>query len=82
MPGCLRKHLQRQTHPDHLPPEKVAGVFLTRETCQAAAADIGPATAQVVETLLTDRTLERLPMVRRLLAWRDRVGHERLEAAF
>ncbi len=72
---------QRQTHPDHLPPEKVAGVFLTRETCQAAAADIGPATAEIVETLLADTTLERLPMVRRLLAWRERVGDERLEAA-
>lgn len=72
---------QRQTHPDHLPPEKVAGVFLTRETCQAAAVDIGAATAEVVETLLSDPVLERLPQVRRLLAWRDRVGDERLEAA-
>lgn len=72
---------QRQTHPHHLPPEKVAGVFLTRETCQAAAADIGPATDEVVHTLLADATLERLPMVRRLLAWRERVGDDRLEAA-
>jgi transposase len=72
---------QRQTHPDHLPPEKITGVFLTRETCQAAAGDIGPATAEVIATLLADTTLERLPMVRRLLAWRDRVGDERLEAA-
>jgi hypothetical protein len=72
---------QRQTHPDHLPPEKVAGVFLTRETCQAVATDIGPATAEVVQTLLADTALERLPMVRRLLAWRDRVGDDRLEAA-
>lgn len=72
---------QRQTHPDHLPPDKVAGVFLTRVTCLAAAADIGPATAEVVQTLLADPTLERLPMVRRLLAWRDRVGDTRLEAA-
>lgn len=72
---------QRQTHPDHLPPEKVAGVFLTRETCLATAQDIGPATAEVVQTLLADPTLERLPMVRRLLALRDQVGDERLEAA-
>ena len=72
---------QRQTHPHHLPPEKVAGVFLTRETCLATAQDIGPATAEVVQTLLADTILERLPMVRRLLAWRDRVGDERLEAA-
>jgi hypothetical protein len=72
---------QRQTHPDHLPSEKIAGVFLTRETCQAAAADIGPATAEVVSTLLADTTIERLPMVRRLLAWRERAGDDRLEAA-
>lgn len=72
---------QRQTHPGHLPPEKVAGVFLTRETCQATAGEIGPATAEVVQTLLADTTLERLPMVRRLLAWREQVGDDRLEAA-
>ena len=72
---------QRRTHPNHLPPEKMAGVFLTRETCQAASADIGPATAEVVNTLLADTTMERLPMVRRLLAWRERVGDDRLETA-
>jgi len=72
---------QRQTHPDHLPPEKVAGVYLTRESCLATAEDIGPATAEVVQSLLADTILERLPMVRRLLSLRDRFGDERLEAA-
>jgi len=72
---------ERHTHPDHLPPEKVAGVYLTRESSLAAAQDIGPATTEVVQTLLADTILERLPMVRRLLALRDRVGDERLEAA-
>ncbi len=71
----------RQTHPDHLPPEKIAGLFLTRETCQTTAGDIGPATAELVAALLGDTTMERLPMARRLLAWRDRVGDDRLEAA-
>lgn len=72
---------QRQTHPHHLPPEKVAGVYLTRESCQATAEDIGSATAEVVQSLLADTILERLPMVRRLLALRDRFDDERLEAA-
>lgn len=72
---------QRCTHPDHLPPEKVAGVYLTRETCLVTAQDLGPATAEVVQTLLADPVLERLPMVRRLLALRQRFGDERLEAA-
>lgn len=72
---------QRLTHPDHLPPEKVAGVYLSRETCLLAAQDIGEATAEVVQSLLADTVLERLPMVRRLLALRERFGDERLEAA-
>jgi hypothetical protein len=44
----------RQTHLDHLPPEKVAGLTLNRETCLASAAQIGPATQQVVQALLDE----------------------------
>lgn len=36
----------RVTHPAHLPPEKIPGAFRTRETCQALAAEVGPATLQ------------------------------------
>lgn len=72
---------ERHTHPDHLPPEKVAGVYLTREGSLIAAQDIGPATSEVVQALLDDTVLERLPVVRRLLALRDGCGDERLEAA-
>ena len=46
-----------------------------------AAADIGPETARLTASLLADRVVERLPMVRRLLALRDRYGDARLEAA-
>jgi transposase len=72
---------QRQTHPDHLPPALVDGVFLDRESCQRAAQDIGPATARVVEDLLADPVVERVHMVRRLLKLRDRYNDQRLEAA-
>lgn len=72
---------ERRTHPDHLPPEKVAGVFLNREACVALAADVGPATLQLVEELFADPVMERLPMVRRLLRLRERFDDARLEAA-
>jgi transposase len=72
---------ERHTHLNHLPPEKLPGLLQTREGCRAAAQDIGPATAHVVETLLSDPALERLPTVGRLLRLREAHGDERLEAA-
>jgi transposase len=72
---------QRQTHPAHLPPELLPGLFLDRDGCLAVATDIGPATAQLMTALLADRVVERLPIARRLLALRDRYGDDRLEAA-
>lgn len=72
---------QRQTHPAHYPPDKLPGLTRTREACQAAADDIGPATAQVVQTMCADPVLDRLPIVGRLLRLRERVGDDRLEAA-
>jgi hypothetical protein len=72
---------QRQTHPAHLPPELVDGVFLDRESCQRTAQDIGPATARVVAELLADPVVERVHMVRRLLKLRDGYDDRRLEAA-
>jgi transposase len=72
---------QRQTHPAHLPSEKLPGLYLNREMCQTVAQDIGAATAQVVQALFDDPVLERLPMVQRLLKLRDRFGDRRLEAA-
>jgi hypothetical protein len=71
----------RVTHPDHLPSEKVPGAFWTRQSCRALAAEVGPATTLLVETLLADPVLDRLPRVIRLLKRRDRMGPSRLEAA-
>jgi hypothetical protein len=69
------------TQLDHLPPQKVPGLLRTRETAQAEAAAIGPATQQVVATLLDEPAIDRLPMVHRLLGLREPYGAERLEAA-
>jgi transposase len=72
---------QRQTHPRHFPPEKLPGWLLNRDACREEAATIGPATQQVVNALLEDSVLDRLPTVGRLLRLRTRFGEARLEAA-
>jgi len=72
---------QRLTHPDHLPPEKAAGMALNRDACRDSAAAIGPATDQIVSTLLADPVIDRLRTVGRLLRLGERYGNERLEAA-
>jgi transposase len=72
---------ERHTHLDHLPPEKVPGLLLNRDSCLASAAEVGPTTRQVVQTLLDDPVVDRLPTVGRLLKLRQKFGDERLEAA-
>lgn len=72
---------ERLTHLDHLPPEKVPGLTLNRDDCLTSAAEVGPATHLVVQTLLDDSVVDRLPMVGRLLKLRHKFGDERLEAA-
>ena len=72
---------ERLTHPAHLPPEKMAGLMVSREGCQATAADIGPATSQVVAALLADPVVDRLQTTKRLLGLRERYGDAHLEAA-
>jgi len=72
---------ERHTHHDHLPPEKLPGLLLNRETCLATATEIGPATARIVQTLLNDAVLDRLPTAGRLVRMRLKHGEQRLEAA-
>ena len=72
---------ERLTNYAHLPPEKLPGLLLDREGCQATANDIGPATAESVQRLLGEAALDRLPTARALLALRDRYSDVRLEAA-
>lgn len=72
---------ERHTHLDHLPPTKVPGLLLDRDSCLSEAQQIGAAVEQVVQTLLDDPVIERLPSAGRLLRLRARFGDERLEAA-
>jgi len=72
---------QRLTHPDHLPPHKLAGLTLNREGCRVQAEEIGPATRQVVEGMLNHRPEDRLRTAGRLLKLSEKHGPLRLEAA-
>jgi len=72
---------ERLTHPDHLPPEKLPGLLLGKDSCQARAAEIGPATSEVVESLFADPAVDRLRTVGRILRLEDTFGATRLEAA-
>jgi transposase len=72
---------QRQTNLAHLPPEKVDALSLTPERCRAQAAQIGPATGQVVDQWLAERPLDRLRSVRRLLGLAETFTPLRLERA-
>jgi transposase len=72
---------QRLTHPDHLPPYKLPGLILSREGCRERAAQIGPATRQVVDILLDHRPEDRLRTAGRVLKLGEQFGSRRLEAA-
>jgi transposase len=72
---------QRLTHPDHLPPEKLPGLLLGKDSCRTRAGEIGPATSEVVESLFADPAVERLRTVGRILRLEETFGAERLEAA-
>ena len=71
----------RRTQVDHLPPEKVAGLELSRPLARQQALSIGPATTKIVDIYLADPVVERLPTIGRLLRLQKRYGAERLEAA-
>ena len=69
------------TRREHYPPEKAAYLERTPERCRQLAAEIGPATSLVVETLLAERPLDRLRSVQAILRLAESVGRERLEGA-
>ena len=71
----------RRTHMDHLPPEKVPGLQLSRPLVRQQALNIGPATTKIVDIHLADPVVERLPTIGRLLRLQQKYGPERLEAA-
>jgi hypothetical protein len=69
------------TRNEHYPSEMAAYLERTPLRCRALAAQVGPATAQVVQTLLDDRPLDRLRSVQAILRLEESVGRLRLEAA-
>lgn len=76
-----RKAGERLTHPEHLPKEKLPGLYLDRDNCLSEAQELGTAVEQVVQAILADPVLDRLPSAGRLLRLGKRYGNERLEAA-
>jgi transposase len=79
-PRAIRRG-QRLTVDDHLPPAKLAGLLATPANCVRRAADIGPATSELVGRLLGDRPLDRLRTVLGILKLAHKFGPRRLEAA-
>jgi transposase len=72
---------QWRTRLDDYPPDKAQYLIRTPNYCRQIAANIGPSTAQVVETLLGERPLDRLRAVQGILRLEETVGRQRLEAA-
>jgi transposase len=70
-----------QTRLEDYPPDKAAYLIYTPAYCREQASRIGPATRQVVDTLLADRPLDRLRSVQAILHLEETVGPQRLEAA-
>jgi len=72
---------QWQTRLEDYPPAKAAYLIQTPAYCRQQASRIGPATRQLVDTLLGERPLQRLRAVQAILGLRQSVGPDRLEAA-
>lgn len=72
---------ERRTNLAHLPPEKVPGLIQDRNSLLAEAEAIGPALLEIVQALLDDPVLYRLPTAGRLVRLKRCFGELRLEAA-
>lgn len=72
---------QRRTVAAHLPPDKVQFLMQTPAWCRARAAEVGPACAAFIDTLLGDRPLDRLRSAQGILRLGQRYSASRLEAA-
>jgi len=72
---------ERLTHLAHLPPTKVTGLIQDRDSLLAGAEAVGPALLQIVQGLLDDPVLYRIPTAGRLIRLKNRYSAGRLEAA-
>ena len=70
-------HTRLEDYPAH----KAAYLQRTPDYCRQLATQVGPATRQVVDTLLGERPLYRLRAVQAILRLQETVGAQRLEAA-
>jgi len=77
----VRDGRRRITDEADLPPDKVAFLMRTPAWCRRRAAEVGPSTAALVDTLLVQGGLTRLREVQALLRLSDRYDEKRLEAA-
>jgi transposase len=76
-----QKRGQWRTRLEDYPPYKAEYLKRTPEYCRQQATRLGPATSQVIDTLLADRPLYRLRAVQAILSLEETVGPHRLEAA-
>jgi transposase len=71
----------RRTVREHLPPEAQAFFLRDRHWCVAQAERVGPACAELVDTLLADRIVERLRAAQGVIHLAATHGETRLELA-
>ena len=76
-----RRHGDRRTVLDHLPPDAREFFAHDRQWCVQQARTIGPACGQLIEQLLSDRIVERLRGAQGILGFATTYGPARLEAA-
>jgi transposase len=72
---------QWRTRLEDYPPHKADYLKRTPAHCRQQATRLGPATSQVVDTLLSERPLDRLRSVQAIVRLEESVGPQRLEAA-
>jgi transposase len=72
---------ERLTKREHLPSEKLPGLEQDRDSLIEAAQMIGSATLEIVQGLLDDPVLYRIPTAGRLIRLKNRFDANRLEAA-
>jgi transposase len=77
----VRKLRGKQTDLGDYPPEKIAFHMRTPSWCRRKAAEIGPATAALIDGLLADNALYRLRAAQGVLHLADKHQPGRLEAA-
>jgi transposase len=83
----VRTHVRAQhrgqwkTEIQDYPSYKAEYLTQTPAYCRQTAKEIGPATCQVIEELLSDKVLDRLRSVQAILRLEESVGSIRLEAA-